>query len=272
MEYRDNSSWQQNGIIRNGIAVDYPWTCNLCAHRPVFMTLGECGPHCATKAHKKALYWRFEYSGDKAPDAPQWSPTPAEGAVCGPNFGGPPPRSAQPGSLPSAADLRDHSSTAPAGICKYKVILHGATLNGEFISAATLEVEIPCVGGSPPRMTYEMYDVNITGQVRPGHSSIAHGSSLLSPRSQLRAGASVVADPSSSGLPVAQSGPSSATTHGAVPGMAVLLVAPTLIEVAPAAAQWQSAAPARASFWLGQGRRVNEGDGDSSEPAESPGR
>ena len=218
-EYAANTAWQQNGISRHGRAVDYPWTCKFC--NKFFMDLRECGPHCATKAHTNALWWRFDYRGLEAPDAPQWSSMPADGAVCGPISGGTPPRPAQPESLPSAADPRDRPSAAPAGICTYKLILNGVTLNGELIDAATLEVTIPCSGESPPSVTYVMDDVTITGQVRPAHSSTAHGSSLLSPHSQLRAGASVVADSSSSGLPVAQSGPPSATNYGTMPGMAV---------------------------------------------------
>jgi len=249
-EYRDNTLWRQHGINRNGIDVEHPWKCHLCAHRPVFMTLGECEPHCETKAHKKALYWRFTHFREKVPDAPKWSSTPAEGAGSWPIFGGPPSRSAQPASLQPAADLRDPSPAAPAGTRKCRVELRRVMFNGGFVEEATLEMNLPCSEGSPPLETQFMHDVTIDGRVRPADGSTAHGSSLRSPHSQMPAGASVVAGSSSLDLSVE-------------PGMAVVLVAPTQPPQSRPPRQ-AAGAPRRSGPWSGRARRLGDGETESS--------
>ena len=287
-EYEANPSWRRNGIFRNGRAEDYPWICTLCNKPKTFCALRDCGPHCDTQAHRNALWWEYDYKGCKAPDVPQWSTMPADGAVRdqtrsrrgrSPISGGTPPRPAQSESLPPAADLRDRPSAASARTRTYTVILNGATLNGVPIDGATLEVTIPCAGEPPLDGTYVMDAAAITGVIRPAHSSIAHGSSPFSPLPQMRAGGSVVDDSSSLRPPVAQTGPAAATNHGTLPGMPLLFVAPTQppplwpphpIEGAHAGALWQGAASARAGVWRGRGRRVDNGEQDSSEPAESP--
>jgi len=271
-EYRDNESWGRHGINRNGTDLNNPWRCYLCAHRPVFMTLGSCGPHCVTKAHKKALYWRFTDIGQKAPDAPQWSSKPAEGAGSWPFFGGASSRSAQPASLQPAADRRDPSPAASAGTRKCRVVLRRVMFNGDFVEEATLEMELPCSEGEPPLETYDMHDVTIDGidfRVRPADRSTAHGSSLRSPHSQMPAGASVVAGSSSLDLSVAQPGPTPAASSFAVPGMAVVLVAPTRPSQSRPPRQ-TAGAPRRSGPWSGRGRRLGDRETESSGSPGSP--
>ena len=266
-EYAANTSWRRNGIFRNGRAEDYPWICTLCNKPKTFYGLRECTAHCETHAHQNAVWWEYNYKGCEAPDVPQWSTMPAGGPVRdqtrsrrgrSPNSGGTSPRAAQTDSPPQAADPRALPSAASAGARTYTVILNGATLNGVPIEGATLEVTIPCAGELPLDGTSVMDGATITGVIRPAHSSIAHGS--LRP-------------------PVAQTGPAAATNHGTLSGMPLLSVAPTEppplwpshpIEGAHDGALWRGAASARAGIWQGRGRRMDNGDQDSSEPSDSP--
>ena len=289
-EYTANPSWRHNGIIRNGRAEDYPWTCKFCNRHKQFCALRECGPHCETEAHRNALWWEYDDKGYKAPDVPRWSTMRADGAARdqtrsrrgrSPISGGTSPRPAQSESPPPAADPRDRPSAASAGTWTYTVILNGATLNGVPIDGAVLKVTIPCAGEPPLGGTYVMDAATISGVIRQAHSSTAHGPSPFSPLSQMRAGDSVVDDSSSLRLPMAQTGPASATNRGILPGMTLLFIDPTQppqlwpprpIEGAHAGAPWQGAASARADAWRGRCRREDDGEQDSSDSAESPRR
>jgi len=284
--YDRDQSWLRNGIVRNVGSEDYPWTCEFCSKK--FGCLHDSERHCATKAHRNALWWPYGAQGLDPPDVPRWSTVRADGAArdqtCSmegrsSDSGGTSPRAARTGSTPSAADLQNLSSAAPARICRHTVLLRGVTLNGRPIEYATLVVDIRCSGDeSPPRMTHEMDAVTISGQVREESGSTAHGSSLLSPHSPMLAGASVVADPSSLGRTVAPPAPTSATDPFAVPGMAVVLVASTQpppprpsrrVEGAHAGASRRDAAFARPGIWRGQPRRLGDDASGSSEPEDS---
>jgi len=287
--YEADLSWLRNGIIRNVGSEDHPWTCKFCNKSKRFCCLHDCEKHCETEAHRNALWWPYGLKGLDPPDVPRWLTMCVDGAAhdqtCSmegrsSNSGGTSSRAARTESTPQAADPRDLPSAAPAGARTCTVILNGVTLNGEPIGGATLEVPISCAGAPPLDGSYVLEEVTITGVFRPANGSTAHGSSPFPPLPQLRAGGSEVDDSSSSRLPVARTGPAPAPTSGTFPGMVqVLFVAPTQppqlrpprpTEGAHAGAPRRGAASARADVWRGRSRRLDDGEPDSSEPADSP--
>jgi len=284
--YDADTTWSDNGIIRNFGCSNHPWTCSFCNKSKKLGSLYECEQHCAAVGHRNALKWRYEHMvGTCSPDVPRWPGMwvdgPAHGRTCSmeegsSNSGGSPSPADRTESTPQAAGPRELSSSASAGARVCTVILTDVTLNGEPIGSATLQLPISGSWAPPLDGPYVLDGVTITGSRRSANGSTAHASSPFPPHPQLRAGGLGVDDSSSSRPSVAGTGSAPGPNSGTFPGtVQVVFVAstqpprpppPRPTEGTHTGAPGRGAATARADVWLGSSRRLGDGEPDSSEP------
>ena len=276
--YDADTTWSDNGIVRNFGCSNHPWTCGLCNKEKKLGSLYECEQHCAAAGHQSALQWRWELMGRCIPDVPRWTgmwvDRPAHGRTCSmeegsSNSGGSSSSADRTGSTPQAAGL------AGARVCT--VTLTGVSLNGEPIGDATLQFPISGSWAPPLNGPCVLDGVTITGSRRSANGSTAHDSSPFPPHPQLRAGGSGVDDSSSLRLSVAGAGSARGPNSGASPGTVQLVIvastqpsrppSPRPTVGAHTGAPWRGAAVARAAPWSGSSRRLGDDGSDSSEPA-----
>jgi len=269
--YKHDTTWEDNGIIRNLRSVDHPWTCKYCRSKKLD-SLYTCEQHCKTVKHQNALEWLR-----LSPQVPRWPTSSSRTGLTeegSSSSGGTSSRAVWSGSAPLAADSRERPSAAPAEAQMCTMILADVIFNGESIGGATLVLPNSCPWAPPSGCSFVLDRVRITGDFRPADGSTVHGSSPFTPLPQPRTRGSGVDDPSSSRPPVTGTGsapgPNSSTLPSAVQ---VVIVAsrqpPRPPSPRPIDGEQQGARPggattACADLWQGHSRRLGDEGGYSS--------